>query len=82
MPVEDVGSGVGYFCSTFLCPDGDSRLIRFDGLGSVGEDGKGSNAGSKEGAGRFTPATAEPGDFGPLGEESLLGVSRTILPNI
>lgn len=71
MPVEEVGTGVGYFdfplpyligeyLGEQLCP-GEARATRLAGRGSDGdEDGTGSKAGSKVGAdsaGRLTPAT-------------------------
>lgn len=49
MPVLDVGAGVGYLKKA------DAVACRFDGLGRPGDEERGSNAGSKEGAGRFTP---------------------------
>lgn len=56
MPVDEVGMGVGYFCCLRFHLGGDSRAIRLVGRGKVGE-GKGSKAGSSEGAERLTPAT-------------------------
>lgn len=60
MVVED-GIGVGYWRS--LVPDfaGDAWGRRLIGRGRAGEEVKGSNAGSKVGAGRLTPATGETG---------------------
>lgn len=55
IPVEEVGTGVGYFCCSPLHFGGDPEAMRLAGRGNVGE-GKGSKAGSSEGAGRFTPA--------------------------
>lgn len=70
IPVEEVGTGVGYFDLPLLYFWGESlgtqfssreaRATRFAGRGSDGEE-IGSNAGSKVGvessAGRLTPAT-------------------------
>jgi len=75
-PVEDVGIGVGYLCFS-LYFEGETRATRFAGRGRDGEEENGSNAGSNDGAGRFTPATAGTGSVGflPEGEDS-------IVPNI
>lgn len=43
------------------------------GRGNCGEEKKGSKAGRREGAGRFTPATGETGRGMLCGEESILG---------
>lgn len=55
--------------------------MRLAGRGRVGEE-KGSNAGSKEGAGRLTPATGGTEDLWLLGEESRLGVSSAMLVDV
>lgn len=77
-PVEDVGIGVGYFCFSLFNLDGDTRAKRLLGRGKDGEDGNGSNAGSNEGAGRFTPATGGTGSgrLLPFGEESILADTK------
>lgn len=57
MPVLDVGTGVGYLVKAFwlLMPAAPRGfLIR---RGRPGEEERGSNAGRRDGAGRFTPAT-------------------------
>lgn len=55
--------------------------MRLAGRGSVGE-GKGSKAGSSEGAGRFTPATWEVEDPWLEKGESMLGVSYAISADV
>lgn len=53
MPVLEVGTGVGYLSCAFpVC-------WRFNGRGRAGEEERGSNGGSNEGAGRFVPAKVE-----------------------
>lgn len=81
IPVDEVGTGVGYFC--FLLPrcGGDLQAMRLAGRGKVGEE-KGSKAGKREGAGRLTPATCEEEDRWLEGEESMLGVSYTMPTNV
>lgn len=69
MSVEDVGMGVGYFRFSGSSWEGDTRARRLAGRGRHGEDENGSNAGSNEGAGRFTPATGDTGNRILLGEE-------------
>ncbi|KAL8728784.1 MAG: hypothetical protein Q9166_005162 [cf. Caloplaca sp. 2 TL-2023] len=77
--VDDVGmSGVGYFWCMLSHLEGDSRAMRLAGRGSVGE-GKGSKAGSREGAGRLTPATGGTEDLWLLEEESTPVVSNAML---
>lgn len=68
-PVDEVGTGVGYFCLALRYLVGhvlvgersleDSRATRFTARGSAGDDEYGSNAGSNDGtgAGRLTPTT-------------------------
>ena len=79
MPVEEVGTGVGYLCfpSRYLSGErlipereGDSHATRFNGRGSGGDEEYGSNAGSKEGTGaeRLTPALGETSTFVLAGE--------------
>lgn len=50
----EVGTGVGYFWNA-LDPRSPSRACFFNGRGNPGEDERGSNGGSKDGAGRFIP---------------------------
>lgn len=76
--VDEVGSGVGYFCRLLSHAGEGSRAIRLAGRGNVGE-GKGSKAGSREGAGRLTPATGGIEDLWLVGDESTLGVSYDML---
>ena len=79
MPVDEVGTGVGYLCFSATCLGedrlrlgrvGDSHATLFNGRGSGGDDEYGSNAGSREGvgAGRLTPAVGDTSIF-VLGEE-------------
>lgn len=73
MSVEEVGTGVGYersLLADFACGDAWGR--RFMGRGSVGEEEKGSNAGSRDGAGRLVPTAGEMGTGAGLGEEGIL----------
>jgi hypothetical protein len=69
MPVLDVGTGVGYFRNAleFAC--------RLEGRGRPGEDDRGSNGGSSDGAGRFVPPLVGSVGSGTLlldgGEESI-----------
>ena len=80
--VDEVGSsGVGYFCCRLSHLEGESCAMRLAGRGKVGEE-KGSKAGSKEGAGRLTPATGGTEDLWLLGEESRLGISSAILVQV
>jgi len=51
MPVLEVGTGVGYLEKAL------ATACRFIGRGRPGDEERGSNAGSREGAGRLTPAT-------------------------
>lgn len=82
MAVEEVGSsGVGYFWCMLSHVERPACAMRLAGRGSVGE-GKGSKAGSNEGAGRFTPATGGTEDLWLLGEESRLGVSNAMLAGV
>lgn len=55
MPVLEVGTGVGYLANADG-PRPGSRACLLEGLGSPGEDDRGSNGGSREDADRFTPA--------------------------
>ncbi len=57
MPVLEVGIGVGYLENAL-----GARACLFNGLGRPGEEEKGSNGGSRDGAGRFTPATRAKGE--------------------
>lgn len=70
MRVEEVGTGVGYERSLNAF-DGDAWAKRLIDRGNCGDD-EGSKAGSREGAGRFTPATGETGRGTWLGEERIL----------
>lgn len=80
--VDDVSrSGVGYFCCRISHLEGESWAMRLAGRGRVGE-AKGSKAGSNEGAGRLTPATAGTEDLWLLGEDSRLGVSSPMVTNV
>ena len=63
MPVLEVGMGVGYFRYALAV------ACRFAGRGRAGDEENGSNAGSRDGAGRFTPAVD-----GSEGSNDLLGV--------
>jgi len=74
IPVEDVGTGVGYFWLAAVCSIGETRAWRFTGRGRPGEEENGSNAGSNEGAGagRFTPATGDTRTFARLGVDSIV----------
>jgi len=80
MPVVDVGTGVGYFKKASPC-EGEDRAWRFEGRGKAGEDESGSNAGSREGAGRLTPAVV--GNEGCiltlLGDESIMADVHQLL---
>lgn len=53
MPVDEVGTGVGYLRCAFPV------FWRFNGRGRAGEEERGSNAGSNDGAGRLVPAMIE-----------------------
>ena len=68
MPVDEVGTGVGYLQRALLCFEGDCFVREilsvlearslFVGRGSCGDEDVGSNAGSREGfesAGLFFP---------------------------
>ena len=68
--VEEVGTGVGYERS-LKDLEGDAWARRLVGRGNCGDE-EGSKAGSREGAGRFTPATGETGRGTWLGEEPIL----------
>ena len=79
MPVDEVGTGVGYLCFSvpYLGEDrlglgrvGELHATLFNGRGRGGEDEYGSNAGSSEGveAGRLIPAVEGTSTFA-LGEE-------------
>jgi hypothetical protein len=50
MPVLEVGTGVGYLEYAL------ERAWRLEGRGRPGDEDKGSNAGRRDVAGRFTPA--------------------------
>jgi len=54
MPVLEVGIGVGYFRYA-LPPTEPARAWRLAGRGRPGEEERGSNGGSKVGAGRLVP---------------------------
>jgi hypothetical protein len=56
--VLEVGTGVGYLRNAF------EVACLFAGRGKPGEEESGSNAGSNDGAGRFTPATDMEGRVG------------------
>ena len=77
--MDEVGSsGVGYFWCVPSHLEGEPCAMRLAGRGSVGE-GKGSKAGSREGAGRLTPATGGTEDLWLVGgEESKVGISSTM----
>lgn len=64
IPVLDVGMGVGYRRLASM-----PMFWRLIGRGSPGEEDRGSKGGSKEGAGRFVPASeeAEPEGIGSWG---------------
>jgi hypothetical protein len=83
IPVVDVGIGVGYFRYAASCWGGGETACLFEGRGKPGEEEYGSKAGSRDGAGRFTPAVA--GNEGCisvlLGEESILIDINKLLPN-
>ena len=51
----DVGAGVGYLTKALV------PACRLDGRGKPGDDERGSNGGSSEGAGRLTPAVGSAG---------------------
>lgn len=76
--MEEVGTGVGYFCCLDFHLGEEPEAMRLAGRGRVGE-AKGSKAGSNEGAGRFTPAAWDVEDLWLGGEESMLGVSYAML---
>ena len=74
IPVVDVGIGVGYFrYAVFRC-EGENTACLLEGRGKAGEEDSGSKAGSREGAGRLTPAVAgeDACRFILLGEESIM----------
>lgn len=76
IPVVEVGTGVGYLAYMESRPEGEKRACRFEGRGKPGEEeDSGSNAGSREGAGRFF-VPAKDGNAGwelvLLGEESIM----------
>jgi hypothetical protein len=66
--------GVGYFWLAASRSEGEDRACLLKGRGRLGEEEKGSKAGSSEGAGRFTPAVdGRLGSaFSLLGEESIM----------
>lgn len=72
MPVLEVGMGVGYFRKAL------DVACRFEGRGRPGDEDKGSNGGSSDGAGRLMPATdgrvgsIPPRVFIADGDESML----------
>ena len=85
IPVEEVGTGVGYFCLSlryfageYLLGDlfvGDVlRATRFTGRGSGGDDEYGSKAGNNAGtgAGRLTPTIEGTCVVVLLGEEKVI----------
>lgn len=69
--VVEEGIGVGYWRSLLPNFAGDAWGRRFIGRGRAGEEDKGSNAGSRVGAGRLTPATGETGKGTCCGEEGI-----------
>lgn len=76
IPVVEVGTGVGYLAYIESRSEGEKRACRFEGRGKPGEEeDSGSNAGSREGAGRFF-VPAKDGNAGwelvLLGEESIM----------
>lgn len=75
IPVEEVGTGVGYFWSEATFSESETRTWRLAGRGKPGEEENGSNGGSNDGVGaeRFTPAT---GDTWPV---ALFGVDFMLL---
>ena len=82
IPVVDVGIGEGYFRYASSWCEGECLACRLAGRGSAGEEEdeeEGSKAGSRDGAGRFTPAAEEV--FACmlilLGEESIFAFQRT-----
>lgn len=81
MPVDEVGTGVGYLSVEVSVPAADGALwMRLAGLGRHGDDGCGSNAGSNEdGAGLLTPATLANLAFGLLGD-GLISIELSKLP--
>lgn len=86
IPVEDVGTGVGYLCLALrnVVGDdlvgesslGDSRATRLTARGSGGEEEYGSKAGSNDGtgAGRLTPTMEGTGTALLRGEGSIVPV--------
>jgi len=74
MPVVDVGIGVGYFWYAASRSEGEERACLFEGRGKPGDEENGSNAGSSDGAGRFTPEIGGKlgWEFILLGEESIM----------
>lgn len=54
--MAEVGIGVGYLIEPDPRPEGELRAL-LSGRGKTGEEDCGSKAGSKDGAGRLTPAT-------------------------
>lgn len=64
----EVGIGVGYFWYAASRSEGEDRACLLEGRGKPGEEEKGSNAGRRDGAGRFTPAVED----GRLGWEFIL----------
>lgn len=66
IPVLEVGTGVGYLRKAL------DVACRFVGRGRPGEEERGSKAGSKDGAGRFTPAVE-----GSEGSSALLALLLT-----
>ena len=83
MPVDEVGTGVGYLCFSvpYLGEDrlglgrvGELHATLFNGRGRGGDDEYGSNAGSREGvgAGRLTPAVEDTSTFVLWGEIAIV----------
>ena len=74
MPVLEVGMGVGYLRKAL------DVACRFEGRGRPGDEDKGSNGGSSDGAGRLMPAIEGRVGSSPLvnfvaeGDESMLWV--------
>jgi hypothetical protein len=74
MPVVEVGIGVGYLPWAFSRSSGGEWALLLEGRGKPGEEENGSNAGSRLGAGRFTPAVDGRSGWELifLGEESII----------
>jgi hypothetical protein len=84
IPVVDVGIGVGYLLYRASLCEGEDRACLLNGRGRPGELESGSNAGSSDGAGRFTPATRGKLEeaLSLLGEESIrVDINKSSKPN-